>query len=488
MSSTSAPRRPKIAMIGAGSVVFAKRLLTDILSWPSLQHSDVALMDIHQGRLDLIHAYGERLVQQEGLGARIGKTTDRREALDGADYVISMIQVGGLEMYEHDVEIPRRYGIDQTVGDTLGPGGVFRGLRTIPVLVSIAKDMEQLCPHALFVNYSNPMNINMWAVSRATKIQNVGLCHSVQGTAERLAKFMDVSFEEMSFWCAGINHQAWYLDLRRGHGGVRGEDLYPLLREKLEDPEIFAKDRVRFEVMRHFGYFVTESTHHMSEYVPWFRTEKERIDQFTTPRWDYFEICKNRQDPHYEKIERQARGDEAIETKRTHEYCSFILNAMETNSPYVMNGNVQNTLGRSSQLNGGMGSLLISNLPPNCNVEVPILVNGSGLRPCAVGDLPEPCAAINRTNVNVQALAVEGALTGDKEMIYRAVQMDPLTSALLPLSKIREMVDELFAAEADYLPQFKGSVKGQGSRAKANGRANGRANGAAKKAVAGAAV
>jgi alpha-galactosidase len=440
-------------MIGAGSVVFAKRLLIDLLSWPSLQESDIRLMDIHQGRLDMIHALATRLVEQERLAARISQTTDRREALDGAGYVISMIQVGGLEMYEHDVEIPRRYGIDQTVGDTLGPGGVFRGLRTIPVLLSIGRDMEELCPHALFINYSNPMNINMWAFSRATRIRNVGLCHSVQGTAARLARFMGVPLEELSYWCAGINHQAWYLELRRGHGPL-AEDLYPLLRQKMQDPDIYAQDRVRFEVLRHFGYFVTESTHHMSEYVPWFRTTRERIEQFTSPRWDYFQICKQRQDPHYEKIERQVRGEEPIETRRTHEYCSFIINAMETNTPYLFNGNVPNTLGRSTQLNGGAGSVLISNLPPNCNVEVPVLADGTGLHPCAIGDLPEPCAAINRTNVNVQALAVEGALAGDREMIYRAVQMDPLTSALLPLSRIREMVDELFAAEADYLPQF----------------------------------
>jgi len=451
---STSKRPPKIAMIGAGSVVFAKRLLVDLLSWPALRDSEIALMDIHQGRLDLIHALGTRLVQQEGLGARITRTTDRRAALDGADYVICSIQVGGLEMYEPDVEIPRRYGIDQTVGDTLGPGGVFRGLRTVPVLVSIARDMEALCPHALLINYSNPMNINMWGVSAATRIRNIGLCHSVQGTAGQLARYMGVPPEELSFWCAGINHQAWYLDLRRGHGGARGEDLYPLLRQKLDDPETFARDRVRFEVMRHFGYFVTESTHHMSEYVPWFRTSSEQIERFTTPRWDYFDICKNRQDPHYEKMERQARGEEPVETDRTHEYCSYIVNSMETNTPYVMNANVQNTLGRSSGVAGGAGAVLISNLPPACNVEVPCLVDGSGVRPCAVGDLPEQLAAINRTNVNVQALAVEGALSGDREMIYRAVQMDPLTSALLTLDRTRQMVDELFAAEASVLPQF----------------------------------
>jgi alpha-galactosidase len=450
-------RAPKIAMIGAGSVVFARRLMTDLLSWPALQESEIALMDIHQGRLDLIQALGTRLVQQEHLPARISKTTDRREALDGADYVVCSIQVGGLEMYEADVEIPRRYGVDQTVGDTLGPGGVFRGLRTVPVLTAIGKDMEALCPQALFVNYSNPMNINMWGFSASTRVRNIGLCHSVQGTAEQLARYLEVPFQELSYWCAGINHQAWYLDLRRGHGGARGEDLYPLLRQKMEDPQVFAKDRVRFEIMRHFGAFVTESTHHMSEYVPWFRTRPELIEAYTTPRWDYFDICKNRQDPHYEKMERQARGEEAVETGRTHEYCSYIVNAMETNTPYVMNANVPNTLGRSGQASGGAGSLLISNLPPTCNVEVPCLVDGSGVRPCAVGDLPEPLAAINRTNVNVQALAVEGALSGEREMIYRAVQLDPLTGALLPLGRVREMVDELFAAEAQYLPQFAGA-------------------------------
>ncbi|HEX2514489.1 MAG TPA: alpha-glucosidase/alpha-galactosidase [Chloroflexota bacterium] len=450
-------RAPKIAMIGAGSVVFARRLMTDLLSWPALRESEIALMDIHQGRLDLIQALGARLVQQERIPARITKTTDRREALDGADYVICSIQVGGLEMYEADVEIPRRYGIDQTVGDTLGPGGVFRGLRTVPVLTAIGKDMEALCPHALFVNYSNPMNINMWGFSASTRVRNIGLCHSVQGTAEQLARYLEVPFQELSYWCAGINHQAWYLDLRRGHGGARGEDLYPLLRQKMEDPQVFAQDRVRFEIMRHFGAFVTESTHHMSEYVPWFRTRPELIEAYTTPRWDYFAICKNRQDPHYEKMERQARGEEAVETGRTHEYCSYIVNAMETNTPYVMNANVPNTLGRSGQASGGAGALLISNLPPACNVEVPCLVDGSGVRPCAVGDLPEPLAAINRTNVNVQALAVEGALSGEREMVYRAVQLDPLTGALLPLGRVREMVDELFAAEAQYLPQFAGA-------------------------------
>jgi alpha-galactosidase len=457
-----AKQSPKIAMIGAGSVVFAKRLLIDLLSWPALQESEIALMDIDQGRLDLIHALATRLVQQERLPARVVGTTDRRAALDGADYVVCSIQVGGLEMYEPDVEIPRRYGIDQTVGDTLGPGGVFRGLRTIPVLTSIGRDMEALCPHALLINYSNPMNINMWGFSATTRVRGIGLCHSVQGTAVQLARYMGVPPDDLSYWCAGINHQAWYLELRRGHGGARGEDLYPLLRQKMDDPEVYARDRVRFEVLRHFGAFVTESTHHMSEYVPWFRTSRERIEAFTTPRWDYFDICKNRQDPHHEKMERQARGEEPIETGRTHEYCSYIVNSMETDTPYRMNANVPNTLGRSGQAGGGAGSLLISNLPPACNVEVPCLVDGSGVRPCAVGDLPEPLAAINRTNVNVQALAVEGALTGDREMIYRAVQLDPLTGALLPLSKVREMVDELFAAEEAYLPQF--TPRGAGPR------------------------
>jgi alpha-galactosidase len=430
---------PKIAMIGAGSVVFAKRLLIDLLSWSALQESEIALMDIDQGRLDLIHALATRLVQQERLPARVTATTDRRVALDGADYVVCSIQVGGLEMYEPDVEIPRRYGIDQTVGDTLGPGGVFRGLRTIPVLASIGRDMEALCPHALLINYSNPMNINMWGFSATTRVRAIGLCHSVQGTAGQLARYLGVPPDELSYWCAGINHQAWYLELRRGHGGARGEDLYPLLRQKMDDPEVYARDRVRFEVMRHFGYFVTESSRHMSEYVPWFRRTADDRERFTPPTGRPEGAA--RYEAVWESIKRQIAGEAPLELTRSREYCSYIVNAVETNAPFRFNGNVPNTG-------------LITNLPPDCSVEVPILVDNAGLHPCYVGDLPAQLAAINRTNVNVQELAVKSFLERDKDAAFQACALDPLAAATVGLDNLKQMTAELFEANARWLEGY----------------------------------
>jgi alpha-galactosidase len=423
-------------MIGAGSVVFARRLMIDILSWPDLADSTIALMDIDPGRLGLIDAFARQLVAQERLPATITATTDRRAALGGADYVVVMIQVGGLEMFEHDVAIPRRYGIDQTVGDTLGPGGVFRGLRTIPVLLDICRDMADLCPRALLINYSNPMAINCWAVGAATDIAAIGLCHSVQGTSERLAGFVNVPHEEVAYHVAGINHMAWFLRFERA-----GQDLYPALWRAMDDPEIYAKDRVRFEIMRHFGAFVTESSHHMSEYVPYFRRSPEEVTRHLPERWDYLAICRQRGGPHYEQIERQAAGQERIEVTRSHEYCSHIIHAIETNTPYRMNANVPNTG-------------LIGNLPAGCCVEVPCLVDNTGVRPCVVGDLPPQLAALNRTNINVQELAVKAALEGDRRALYQAVALDPLTGALLRLDQTRAMVDDLLAAEATYLPMF----------------------------------
>ena len=427
----------KVTLIGAGSVVFASRLATDILSWPDLQAGTICLMDIHAGRLETITGYIKQLVAQQHLPTIVESTQDRRAALAGADYVIIMTQIGGLAMYEHDVVIPRRYGIDQTVGDSLGPGGVFRGLRSIPVLVDICRDMEELCPNALLINYSNPMAINCLAMERASKIKTLGLCHSVQGTAELLAQFIGAPISEIAYSVAGINHQAWFLRFE-----WNGRDAYPLLYEKMRDPETLAKEPVRFDIMKHFGAFVTESSHHMSEYVPWYRKNPETVNKFLPTRWDYFEICKGREGPHYDKIRAQAAGTEPIEFDRSHEYCSYIINAIETNTPYRMNGNVQNTS-------------LITNLPEGCCVEVPILCDNAGLHPCHVGKLPTPLAAINRTNINVQELAVEASLTGNREMVYQAVKMDPLTGALLTLDQITAMVDELFAAESDWLPQFK---------------------------------
>ena len=432
---------PKIALIGAGSVVFARRLTVDILSWPELADGTIALMDIDAESLDVMGQLAQRMVREQGLPTEIVVTEDRRQALDGADYVITSIDVGGRELRERDVAIPQQYGVYQTVADTIGPGGVFRALRTTPVLVDIARDMEELCPRALLLNYTNPMNINMWAIGEATSVPTVGLCHSVQGTAGQLARYMGVPYEDLAYWVAGINHQAWFLELRRGT--YRGEDLYPLLREKLEDAAVYAQDRVRFEVFRHFAYFVTESSRHMSEYTPWFRRTAELRDRFTpaggggkaveVPGGD-----AARRAEHFDDIREELRSTEPLPFQRTHEYCSFILHAIETNTPFRFNGNVPN-------------EGLIANLPAGCNVEVPILADNAGLHPCAIGDLPEQCAAINRTNVNVQELAVAAILNRDREAVYQAIALDPLTTTQCSLDEARRMTDEMFAASADYL-------------------------------------
>lgn len=428
---------PKIAMIGAGSVVFARRLITDILSWPALQHSRLALMDIDPTRLEIITALANRLVTQERLPARFVPTTDRREALDGADYAVVMIQVGGVDLFQHDINVPRKYGIDQTVGDTIGPGGVFRGLRVVPVLLDICKDMAELCPDALLINYSNPMAINCWAMDSAASVRHIGLCHSVQGTTAALAGYLGAPLDEVSVWVAGINHQAWFLRLERN-----GQDAYPVLRQRMDDSEVYAKDKVRFEIMRYFGHFVTESSHHMSEYVPYFRRREATIEKYIPYRWDYLRICQRGWQTQYEQISKQLASNDPLPTDRTTEYCSFIMNAIETNVPWRINGNVRN-------------DGLISNLPLGCCVEVPCLVDSTGIHPCHVGELPAQLAGLNRTNINVQELAAQGALRGDREAVYQALQLDPLTASLVDLPDIRRMADELFEIEKDWLPQFK---------------------------------
>jgi len=445
---------PKIVFIGAGSVVFAQKLIIDLITFPALRESVFSLVDIDEERLELITQLTERLKKQENLPLTIEATTDRRKVLSGADYVINMIQVGGLDAYRLDVEIPRKYGVDQTVGDTLGPGGVFRALRTVPVLLEICKDIEELCPDALLINYTNPMAMLCWSMNKATKVKNVGLCHSVQGTARTLEEFIGVKIDEnakyeddtsgffykpipsdIDYWVAGINHQAWFLGFR-----YRGEDAYPLLWKAMEDPEIYQKEIVRFEIMKHFGYFVTESSHHMSEYVPYFRKNPEMVQRFIPERWDYYEICKQGLQPYLSKIKSQIKGETLIEIKRSLEYGAYIINSIETGELSRINGNVSNTG-------------LITNLPQNCCVEVPCLVDKLGIHPCYVGELPPQCAALNRTNINVQEVAVEGILQKDKKMIYEAIYLDPLTSAVLSLDEIKKMVDEMFEAEKEYLPE-----------------------------------
>jgi len=419
-----------VTFVGAGSVVFASRLLCDIISHPELRESTICLMDINAERLRLIDKLARLTVAKYAPKAKVESTIDRKQALKDADYVVIMIQVGGLEAFEKDIYIPLKYGVSQEVGDTLGPGGVFRGLRTIPVLLDICHDMEDLCSDALLINYANPMAINCWAMNKATKIRNVGLCHSVQGTAMQLAGYINVPFEDVSYWVAGINHQAFFLEYK-----YKGEDAYPLLWEAMKQPEIYDKDKVRFEMMKYLGYFITESSHHLGEYVPYFRTTEERRKMYCEPRWFYLEICQNAWKPHYEYIEKQIRGEEPIEIKRSHEYGVDIIYSMETGISCRINGNVENTR-------------LITNLPQGSCVEVPCLVDKNGIHPCQIGDLPSQCAAMNRTNINVQELAVKAALEKERTAALQAVMFDPLTSALLTPREIEKMVDELFKAEA----------------------------------------
>ncbi len=439
----------KIALIGAGSVVFTRNLLSDVLSFPALQDSTISLMDIDTGRLELARDLVQAMIDRRGLAATVEATTDRAEAIRNARYVIVTIQVGGLEAYAHDIEIPARYGVGQCVGDTLGPGGVFRGLRTMPVLLDLCREMDRLClPDALLINYSNPMAINCWAIA-STGRPHVGLCHSVQGTSRMLAGWIGVPYEEVNYRVAGINHQAWFLDFKH-----RGADAYPRLRERVKDPEIVGQEPVRVELMRQFGYFVTESSGHASEYAPYFRRTPGMIAELSTrflspeDEWidwgktgGYLKECRRRLPTFLSDVRAQVSGQKDLPMERSDEYGAGIINAVETGAAFAFNGNVPN-------------SGAITNLPPGCCVEVPCLCDGSGVQPTIVGLLPPQLAALNRTNINVQELAVLGGLRGDREAVVHAAMVDPLTAASCGLHQIRNMVDELFAAERTWLPQF----------------------------------
>nr|WP_233340980.1 alpha-glucosidase/alpha-galactosidase [Haloprofundus sp. MHR1] len=431
---------PRITFIGAGSMVFARKLVGDILSFEALSDSTIALMDVDGHRLARTTRVAEAMVENGGIDATIEPTTDRREALDGADYVLNMINVGGTEPFENEIRIPERYGVEQAIGDTLGPGGIFRALRTIPVMLDIAADMEELCPDALLMNYTNPMAILCWALFEATEVETVGLCHSVPHTAEAIADYVGVPQEELDYWVAGINHLAWFL--RCEHDG---EDLYPRLEGAMEDPKTYRRDTVRFEMLRHFGAFPTESSHHLSEYVPYFRTESETIDRMRGTDYaermataTYLEGWKER------SAERDgAFSDVDLETvsiERSEEYASRIIHSLETDTPRRFNLNVSNRTNA------------IQNLPDEACVEVPCFVDGTGIHPCSVGELPPELVGLVRTNVSVQQLAVQGALEGDREAVHRAVKLDPLTAAALNLDEIHEMTEELIAANEAYLP------------------------------------
>lgn len=460
---------PKIVFIGAGSTVFAKNLMGDILNFPELAESTICLFDIDEKRLRESEAVARRVSQILNVSPTVETTTNRRAALAGADYAIAMFQVGGYKPATIiDFEIPQKYGLRQTIGDTLGIGGIMRGLRTIPVLLDMCREMEELCPNVTFLNYVNPMAMNCWAIQQGSKIKTVGLCHSVPHTAADLAHDIGVPIEEINYLVAGINHVAFYLKFERN-----GEDLYPLIRRVLTEGRVPEWNRVRYEAFKRLGYFVTESSEHFSEYVPWFikRDRPDLIKKFNIPLDEYLGRCqaqikawefaqKAQDDPeHYsvEALRRELAGIKMMtpsrewtiaslktmdEVKPSVEYGSGIIHSLETGTPRVVYGNVSN-------------QGLIDNLPQGCCVEVPCLVDKNGLQPTRIGSLPPQLTALMQTNINVQALTVEAALTRKREHIYHAAMLDPHTAAELDLEQIWNLVDDLLEAHGEILPEYR---------------------------------
>ena len=435
----------KIAMIGAGSMVFCKTLSMDIFSTEVLADSEICLMSRTKPKLDRMEGFLSRVVEENRLPAKVWSTLDRREALKGADYVINMIQVGGVDAFQHDYEIPMKYGVDQCIADSLGPGGVFRLLRTAPVLLEMMQDMEALCPDALFLNYTNPMGAVCYLIGRITdSIQSIGLCHGVQTTMDLVSGYLGLPKDQVEYTSAGINHMAWFLSLKDKGSG---EDLYPKFRTLCEKPEYYVNEKVRCEVMRQFGYFMTESTGHLSEYVPWFRSSERALKAYCDePAFGgetgaYYNFCRMIDDK-YKDVD-YLESESGTLGARSNEYCSYILEARETDRPFRLQGNVRN-------------DGYVTNLPDGACVEVPCFVDARGIHPVRVGALPPQCAALNQSNVSVQQLVGEAALKADPEHVVHAIAMDPLTSAVCTLSEIREMTAEMLEAQKQWLPQFSG--------------------------------
>ncbi len=428
----------KITFIGAGSTVFAKNLLGDILSYPELADSAVCLFDIDAERLRSSEIVARRIAQSLGATATVETTTDRARALDGAAYAINMIQVGGYRPCTvTDFEVPKRYGLRQTIADTVGIGGIMRALRTVPVLIEMCRDMERFCPDVVHLNYVNPMAINCWALREASSIRTIGLCHSVQHTAEELADDLGVPIDEINYVVAGINHVAFFLRLERN-----GLDLYPELWRVVREGRVPDWNRVRYDLFTRFGYFVTESSEHFSEYAPWYikRDREDLIRKYNIPLDEYPRRCEA-QIAKWEKLRAELEAsDGPIEVRRSVEYGSRIIHSLETGTPRVVYGNVSN-------------DGLIENLPAGCCVEVPCAVDKNGVQPLRIGRLPTQLAALMQTNVNVQALTVEALLTGNRDRIYQAAMLDPHTAAELDSDQICALVDDLLAAHGEWIPE-----------------------------------
>ncbi len=432
----------QIAIIGAGSHVFAQAMIRDCLSFPALAGSTFRLMDIDPEPLGYMESIARRMVEQGAHPAQIIATTDRREALDGADYVIVSILVGGREPIADEIDIPLKHGVDQCIGDTMGPGGVLRGCRTLPAMLEIAWDMEELCPDALMLNYTNPMSLLCHGVREQAEVRLIGLCHSVQGAHRELARILEADPAECSSWTAGINHQAWVLSFE-----VRGEDAYDRIRRAaFADEGWYTRNTTRVEMLRHLGYYVTESSGHNSEYNPWFRKRQDLIDKYQGEGMNgatgYIkDIYTTVREEHMRNLCEKARAAEPLPLERGHEYGSYIINAVETGEAFRFNATVRNTG-------------LITNLPEGCSVEVPCYADGSGVHPCHVGELPPQLAALNSMAIRSVTMGAEAAMTGDREMLFWSLAYDPLTAAALSLHEIREMADEMLQVEADRLPQF----------------------------------
>ncbi|MEX2393978.1 MAG: alpha-galactosidase [Actinomycetota bacterium] len=431
---------PKITYVGAGSAVFARQVITDVLEVDGLDSGEFALVDVDPERLDLARQLVERLVERSGKDWKVSASTERRELLDGSDYVVNSIEVAGLDNVRHDYEIPLRYGVDQCIGDTIGPGGIFKALRTGPVWLDICEDIERASPKAIVLNYTNPMSILTLAALRHTGLQVVGLCHSVQGSSWQLSQYLGVSYRDLVWECAGINHNAWFTRLE-----LDGDDAYPRLLERIEDPEIYEKDPVRFEVMKHLGYFVTESSGHFSEYVPYFRKRPGLIERFARNGYlgesgFYANNWPTWRSGHDQYVRGMLEGTSEIPSGRSHEYASYIIEAVERGKPRVVYGNVHN-------------DGLIGNLPDGC-VEVACLVDKRGVQPVAFGDLPEQVAALNRQHMAVHELMVDALLERDLRKAKHALMLDPLTAAVCSLDEISALFDEMRAAQAKDLIAF----------------------------------
>jgi len=430
----------KIVVIGAGSIIFSTTVMNDLLATPALSDSSFVLVNTNLPRAQRVEDYVKRIVAQNELKATIHSTADRREALRDADFVITTIKVGGSKAFQVDYEVPKKYGVDVCVGECVGPGGVFRALRTIPVIVDIVRDVQEICPKAVLLNYVNPMAMICMAIGRTSNLCFAGLCHGVQTTLDLIARYVGEKKGDIDFLAAGINHMAWFLKIEKD-----GKDLYPLFRENLEKPEYYVNEKVRGEVARHFGYFMTESSGHLSDYLPWFRKNRAVLEEYCDQPGLGGEAGFSYA---FQKMTEEKFGatdylkyESGKLEPRSVDYCSWILEALTTGRGFRFQGNV---------INKGF----ITNLPNDCCVEVPVYADSNGLHATRVGDLPPALAAMNQSNITVQKLGVEAALTSDPELVMAAIAMDPLTSSVLSLKEIREMTTEMLDQEQEFLPRF----------------------------------